>query len=115
MTKTEMLEQFWLEYPRRDGRKIGRGKCLAWFNKNVRDDDMFNLIMKGLNVENRLRGQAQGHNRFFPAPCDPIRFLKEKRYEDYTDEDVDSLFPEEPTRTESFKDEYSQHRAEETK
>ncbi len=76
-----MFDQFWLLYPSRHGRKVGKALCLAVFQRLPHEDQL--LVLKA--AAQYAEASKPKADAFVPLPRDPIRFLKQDWWRDWVD------------------------------
>lgn len=71
------FEKFWILYPERNGRKVGKAKAYDYFKKiNGRYDELIKAVENYASSPDVKKGYAK----------DPERFLKNKYWEDWIGE-----------------------------
>jgi len=78
------FETFWRLYPKRKGRKTGKSKCRLWWEQNA-EPELSIIIIRAVEREVALRAEAVRNRKFYPLPCDPLKWLYEKRWETVPD------------------------------
>lgn len=73
----ETFEYFWSQYPRRNGKKLGKAKAERMFMKMKPEE--INEVFKALENYNRSKQVYDGF------PCDAPRFLRKDYYSDWLD------------------------------
>ena len=76
----DKFEQFWSLYPKRDGKKVGRYPCQLWFEAKRPDESTFQSMIDWLKTDNQNRARLEGE--FYAPLPDPIRFLRNKMWQD---------------------------------
>ncbi len=70
---------FWNLY----SKKTTKAEALDYWTRKLRPTpELQALLLAGLTLENQARAAAESKGLFFPAPLDPIRWLKKRRWED---------------------------------
>ncbi len=70
---------FWNLY----SKKTTKAESLDYWTRKLKPDlELQGSILAGLTLENQARAAAEAKGTFFPAPADPIRWLKKHRWED---------------------------------
>jgi hypothetical protein len=79
------IDRFWKAYPKRNGRKIGKKDCTAWFVQNKPSPQTVEDMLKWIKVDIANRGYFEKTKGFYAPPKDPIRFLRGRQWEDDLD------------------------------
>lgn len=80
---SDMFEQFWQHYPRRNGRPlVGKQACLALFSL-LTEDEQAHCVQAAKQYKKASLPRAD--ESFVPAPRDPIRFLKADWWRDWVE------------------------------
>jgi len=76
-----LFVEFWKIYPHRNGKSVTKPQSLQWWLEQT--DDTITMVLKGARNYRKYIEQCHKDNKFNGGIPDPIRFLKNKRYEDY--------------------------------
>lgn len=74
-TYKEKFETFYKAYPR----KVGKANVEKWFNKNKPNEELFNLMMRKLELFKKSPDWFKDNGQFIPYPT---TWLNQKRWED---------------------------------
>lgn len=86
MTEHEAIfDIFWKAYPKRNGKKVGKYPCSLWFEAKKPSEEEVAQMISWLTTDNGNRLASQ--KKFYAELPDPIRFLKNRMWED----DIDSI------------------------
>lgn len=83
-TYKEKFETFYKAYPR----KVGKANVEKWFNKNKPNEELFNLMMKKLEIFKKSPDWFKDNGQFIPYPT---TWLNQKRWEDELEIDQKTL------------------------
>ncbi len=78
----QLFTQFWKAYPARNKTKIGRYPCSLWFEAKNPSPSTVRAMIDWLEQSKANRDATGKEGTFHAAPCDPIRFLRERMWED---------------------------------
>jgi hypothetical protein len=76
------FEQFWLAYPK----KVGKKQTATQWRKINADNSLFKKIMLALETQKREKELARRDNTWTPEFQDPVRWLRNERWEDQSEE-----------------------------
>ncbi len=85
----ERFDEFWHAYPKRNGKKLGRKICWAWFKKEMPSLQTVTSMLEWLEIDNKNRAHFDRQGEFYSNLPDPIRFLKNWTWED----DIELVVP----------------------
>jgi hypothetical protein len=74
------FDRFWALYPKRNGKKVGKYPCELWFEAKKPDQETVDKMLGWLKIDNGNRTVM--HKKFYANLPDPIRFLKNRMWED---------------------------------
>ncbi len=77
------FNKFWQAYPKRNNKKVGKYPCSLWFKAEKPTGDEVQRMVDWLTVDNGNRAKSQ--KKFYAELPDPIRFLKNRMWEDPID------------------------------
>ena len=82
--KDEKFEKFYKAYPR----KVGKANVEKWFNKNKPNNELFDLMMRKLEMFKKSPDWLKQNGQFIPYPT---TWLNQKRWEDELEIDQKTL------------------------
>lgn len=77
-----LFDTFWKAYPKRNNKKVGRYPCQLWFKAYVPDKDIVDKMVSWLKIDVTNRKAVQGKGEFYAEACDPLKFLKDRKWMD---------------------------------
>lgn len=79
----DLFNQFWEEYPK----KVGKGKCVEWFNKNKPSKELIDKIVLSIESQKKSQMWKKDNGQFIP---NPFTWLNQGRWEDELEEYQDT-------------------------
>jgi hypothetical protein len=64
LTKNDLFEMFWKDYPR----KVGKDKCLSWFKAHKVDDDLLADMLNAIAIQKTSEQWNKDGKKFIPHP-----------------------------------------------
>ena len=64
VSKNELFDMFWNAYPR----KIGKQKCINWFQQHKVDTNLVNKMINAINTQKTTEQWLKENGRFIPHP-----------------------------------------------
>ena len=77
---TKLFEEFWKNYPHRDGNKKTKKESLAWWSKQ--SIDTLTIVLNGVRSYKKYIEKCHKDKVFDGGISDPIRYLKNENYLD---------------------------------
>ena len=77
------FEQFWLAYPK----KVGKKQTATQWKRINADQKLYNKIIQALEKQKQERERKKMANIWTPEFQDPVRWLKNERWEDIFEEE----------------------------
>ena len=78
----DQFKAFWKAYPQRNKKKVGKYPCQLWFEAKKPAPETAEKMIDWLEQDKANRASTEKENGFYAPPCDPLRFLKERMWED---------------------------------
>lgn len=78
----ESFKRFWDAYPKRNGKKKGKYPCGLWFKAYTPNPETVQGMIDWLTTDKANRRYLGKKGKFYASLPDPIRFLKDKMWED---------------------------------
>lgn len=79
---TQLFDQFWKAYPARNKKKVGKYPCSLWFEAKRPSPSIVDAMVDWIEQDKANRASVERDGGFYAPPKDPIRFLKDRMWED---------------------------------
>ena len=81
-TGDKLFDAFWLSYPARNKKKVGKYPCQLWFKAYTPSVETVTAMIDWIEQDKANRASVEAEGGFYAAPPDALRFLKERMWTD---------------------------------